>query len=383
MDTRFEYKVLPVNKLEIELSACDPRARESGQEVVNGGKAITGIIIDGERIKPTGRFWESLYARFGLNTAFFKFFDHNEVFQRIGEKESNDRVRVCIERGPTGDARLLAATSPTKPILIYDDLQDVLHQFGADPSQINYAKGVVTSTHTPRTGAGTYNIGGDAFQNKFILHAPVDGYGSPSFYLSMLRLLCTNGMTGFANQFRTTLQLGSNEGNVLYTLKRALEGFSNEDGYAQMRDRFEASMQSWASIREQMDLYSVLLRSGAAAGGAMLSNFLNMTGRPEEQYKLDPNLFTPKRIRSLPVECKVYDLLNFATEIATHHVGPESERRLQAWVGGMLSGEYDLEGSCDHFDDFRDFFLKENRQKFEATKEKSASDKPSMSDDDE
>ena len=32
---------------------------------------------------------------------------------------------------------------------------------------------------------------------------------------------------------------------------------------------------------------------------------------------------SPKRQRTLPVDCKVYDLLNFATEIATHHASTE------------------------------------------------------------
>jgi hypothetical protein len=196
-------------------------------------------------------------------------------------------------------------------------------------------------------------------------------------------------MVGFANTFRTALQLGSGGDNIMFTLRRALEGFSNEDGYAAMRDRYETAMSSWASLREQGDLYRLLLnvqgdkRLDTEARQNMMSSFEDMTGRPEQLYHRDPHLFSPKKLRTLPVECKVYDMINFATEVATHKVGPDSARKLQAWVGTMLSGEYDLEGSCDHFSDWRDFFLAENRKTFEDSRQTASQPTAVMEVDDE
>ena len=42
---------------------------------------------------------------------------------------------------------------------------------------------------------------------------------------------------------------------------------------------------------------------------------------------------------------------------AVHHATPQGNRTLQAFLGEMLSNEYDLEGTGDHLGDWRDFFI--------------------------
>ena len=64
-----------------------------------------------------------------------------------------------------------------------------------------------------------------------------------------------------------------------------------------------------------------------------------------------------KRQRTLPAACKVYDLLNLASEVATHHASEAGNRTVQAYVGELISGEFDLEGTVDQFSDWRDFFI--------------------------
>ncbi len=64
-----------------------------------------------------------------------------------------------------------------------------------------------------------------------------------------------------------------------------------------------------------------------------------------------------KRQRTLPTACRVYDLLNFASELATHHSAPTGNRLVQAYIGDLISSEYDLEGTVDQFTDWRDFFI--------------------------
>ena len=58
---------------------------------------------------------------------------------------------------------------------------------------------------------------------------------------------------------------------------------------------------------------------------------------------------TVKRQRTLPAACRVYDLLNFASEVATHHATEIGHRAVQAFLGDLISGEYDLEGTVDQF----------------------------------
>jgi hypothetical protein len=69
------------------------------------------------------------------------------------------------------------------------------------------------------------------------------------------------------------------------------------------------------------------------------------------------NTLSIKRQRTLPAACKVYDLLNFASEVATHHADEFGGRVVQAYIGELISGEYDLEGTVDQFSDWRDFFV--------------------------
>ena len=53
----------------------------------------------------------------------------------------------------------------------------------------------------------------------------------------------------------------------------------------------------------------------------------------------------------------MYDLLNFASEVATHHATTIGSRNTQTYIGDLVSGEFDLEGTCDQFSDWRDFFI--------------------------
>lgn len=368
----FEYKQTSIGKLEVVMRPVEPvRVKDRSMDgyVVHGGRTVDAILVDGEPIRPTNRFWSSLYARFNLNSAFFKFFDHAEVFSRIAEKESNDKIRLCIERKPDAAPSLLAATGLNRPILIYDDLMDILEKFKVTDKDVRYDKGIVRSTHDPRIG-GTmdFKIAGDDFRNKFELHAPIDGYGAPNLFLSLLRLICSNGAVGYAQAFRTTLQLGQGGDSTRFALMRALDGFTNEEGYAAMRERFDIAANSWASVHEQQSLYNLLIRlpesSEKGTGTSILRSYEDLTGRPSEIYHRDPNMFSDKKQRTLPVSCKVYDVINFATELSTHNVSEHSSRVLDAWVGELISNDYDLEDSADHFGDWREFFLRENQTKF-------------------
>ncbi|MEI8320289.1 MAG: hypothetical protein WCH79_20350, partial [Planctomycetia bacterium] len=150
---------------------------------------------------------------------------------------------------------------------------------------------------------------------------------------------------------------------------------------------------SWASVAEAQNLYRHLAKltyhkhlgwDGAALSGQhglqrlfvggvgagadaaetyeasspLISAFHRMTGDVSKLYGLaNPDALSVKRQRTLPVSCKVYDLLNFASEVATHHADEYGARSSQAWLGTLISGEYDLENSCDAYVDFQDFFV--------------------------
>src|SRR6202011_2937734 len=69
-------------------------------------------------------------------------------------------------------------------------------------------------------------------------------------------------------------------------------------------------------------------------GSPLFRAFNKMTGDLSQIYGLaNLDTLSAKRQRTLPTACKVYDLLNFASEVATHHATPAGERALQAYIG--------------------------------------------------
>lgn len=375
---RFDYTYAAINDLAVETT----------EDKKTGRKTVDAVLVNDEPIAPSDRFWNSLYARYGFNKAFFKYFDHDEVFSRISERESNDRMRMCIERDEDGNGTLLACSSPTKPVVMYDELMDTLERWGG--GNIKYHDGIVESTHVPRAGGNTFSISGDAFENRFVMNTPVDGYGQPNIYLSLLRQICENGMIGMAKAFRSTLALGSGSDDVNYSITRALEGFGNDEGFAALRQRFESAASSWASVAESNSLYKLLVKQTAnkgigwdgasvtpsmnkflqmgssgpmgeekeITGSPIIKAFHNMTGDTSRLYGLaNLDALSIKRQRTLPVHCKVYDLLNFVSEVATHHAKEDGSRQCQAWLGNTISAEYDMEGTADKMGEFEDFFI--------------------------
>ena len=362
MTRRFEYGVTRIKDLSVT-------ARLDQQ----GRRTVEALELEGRPVRPSPRFWNSLHVRFGFTSNIFRYFSHAEVFERISQVAANDCVRWCLEadrEGPGGT--LLAVTNPTSALITHDDLLGLLGKYQTKTTR--YHNGVITSEHEPRLNP-IFPVAGDGFQNKYLLDTPVDGYGRPAVYLSLLRLVCSNGLVGYTPTFRSELSVGKGDDGTAFALERVLEGFNNEDGYAALRQRFESATRSWASVHEAGRLYRVLARlqhQGAVRGKApvaslggdgasessVLDAYHRLTGDLSRIYGLaSVDSLSAKRQRTLPTACKVYDLLNFASELATHHADEFGNRSLQAYIGELISSEYDLEGTADQFGDWRDFFI--------------------------
>ena len=382
-DVRFDYSMHAINDLAVETK----------EDAKTGRKVVQTVIANDEPLKPSQRFWTSLYARFGFGDTVFKFFDHDEVFTRISERCPSDRLRLCVERTTKDDgtlvSTLMGVSAPTKPVVVFDDLVDTLERYNG--VGVNYANGEVESTHSPRVGAGNFSIAGDLFSNRFVMSTPIDGYGTPSMFLSLLRQICENGMVGMSRAFKSSMNLGKASDDVFPTITRALDSFGNDEGFASLRQRVETAAKSWASVHESTDLYKMiiklhngkhlpgqdsLLQKGNLLHGYMvdsrdrslfgdaevacptLTAFHRMTGDINATYGLaNIDALSAKRQRTLPVKCTVYDLINFTTELATHYATSIGGRQLQALVGGLISQEYDMENTKDDFEDFADFLM--------------------------
>jgi hypothetical protein len=359
-------------------------------EKVKSKAQVKHVLLKDEPLLVTDRFWQSLFSRYGFNKQVFKYFGHAEVFDRIATVAPSDAVTCCVERNDNGTSRLLATSNPNKSAVKYDDLLELLSKHGTLPDEngatYDYSDGVVRSTHAPKY-ALPWSVGGDTFQNRFVLDTPIDGYAQPSLYLMILREICTNGAIAQAPAFRSKLALGKGEDSFDYPIVRALEGFNNEEGFEALRNRLEMAQKSWASIYETQKLYKHLARlhgrgqiqkgKVAAAfltdqtagyddqikimeGSPLFKSFNSMVGDITKAYGLaNLDALSTKRQRTLPAPCKVYDLLNFASETATHYADAAGGRYMQGYIGELVgSGEdYDLEGTCEKFTDWRDFLV--------------------------
>jgi len=376
LGVNFEYDVVSIRDLRVNAS----------REAHKSNRVSLPVEINGRELKTDNRFWTSLYSRYGFNSQFFKYFKHDEVFQRIQDVEKNDKIRVCVENSSGGSARLLAVSNPTKPVARYEDILELLGDYDAE--DLRYHNGEITSLHAPRIGGST-EISGDLFHNKFAVSVPIDGYGSTSLYLAMLRQVCSNGMIAMSKAFRSSLQLGKGDDSVLPTLTRALDSFNNDEGFHALRSRIESSTKSWASVYEATGLYKNLIKmhlrdelkessvseqlkdmSPDAAEDAymfsemlrestpVLSKYHQLTGDTSLLYGLaNMDQLSIKRQKTLPVKCTMYELMNFATEVSSHHAEAAGSRRLAGWFGTTVSNEYDLEGTRDQFGDFADFHM--------------------------
>jgi len=371
----FEYKTARVKDFQVT-SECAVKETKNNRVTL---RSVLSMSVSGESgFYPSRRFWTSLQCRFGFSPNIFRYFSHEEVFNRISTRAPDDKIRYCVECPPDGKKKLLAVTNPGSAVIQHDALMELLHNSGTDGA--SYSGGVVRSTHAPRVGGQPFKILGDNFKNQFIIDTPIDGFGRPNVYLALLRLICSNGLVGYSKTFRTELPVGGKDEDVRFGLIRAMDGFNNEEGFAALRSRFDSAGTSWASVNECNRLYRALAslasrRELKTAGREFVNvadgttevvetanpvfhRYHKMTGDLSQIYGLaNLDSLSQKRQRTLPSACKVYDLLNFASEVSTHYVNQGGGRGLQAFIGDMVSGEYDLEGTVDQFSDWRDFFI--------------------------
>ena len=357
MSQSFPVQPVPFSSAtSIEYYTQDLRALHVKSMDVKGRKRAVSVAVDGQEFKPTKRFFRSFFARYGINEQVFKYYDYDEVLERIASKIPDEQIRLCVARENEGGAmpRLFGVSGPSKNLLTYDNgINLLMTHSGVD---VKLGEGVLQATHTPRSGEREFKIGPDLFNNRIMVELPIDGFGDPRMFLMLLRQICTNGAVGYARAFRSDIRLGQDS---THTLDRALGMFDNEEGFAALRDRFLSSQQSSASIREVLKLSETIGAAMGQNGSAKFSTRLRtVTGDLNAAYGI-ANLdgLSVKRQRLLPAECTVYDLINFATEIASHKANPMQATKLQGWLGTLLSEEYDLEGTARNGQQFQDIFL--------------------------
>ncbi|MCX6128416.1 MAG: hypothetical protein NTX25_05045 [Proteobacteria bacterium] len=136
-----------------------------------------------------------------------------------------------------------------------------------------------------------------------------------------------------------------------------MEGTHNEKGYDILGKRVVSSQTSWASIYECQQMHDLLVSLGVTNENMKI--FRQLSGNVCETYQIaNIDQISQKKQRQLPSKARVYDLINFATEVSTHTLEADKSRKVNAYIGSLISTDYDLEGTADIADDFQDLFLK-------------------------
>jgi len=351
------------------------------------GRVLT-IDVEGRKVQPTDRFWRSLWSRFGLGPQVLKYWSPQETFERIKKvKGDSARLRYTIEDNAQ-DGKLLAVAAPNKPLVEIEQAAQTIGRYAV--SDMHYADGIIHSTHQPPRIEG-FNIGPDKFVNQYCMETPIDGYGKPATWLSVLRLVCANGMIGYSKAFRSEVQIGNtSDSDAMFTIARLLDSWNNEEGYAALQERFEEAADAYASLYEcnriyrainklsaqnafhdgKSELVDGLVRKQIAGGdGAsaidndtlslrIIRAYTECTGDICKTYGLAHlDALTQKSMQRLHAKCTVYDLLNLASEVATHYTTPDRGRVLQSEIGQLVSDEYDLPGTKKEYPNYQDLFI--------------------------
>lgn len=375
------------------IHCCAKDIECEGSYNVQGRFKVTKITVKGREAKPSQRFWDSLCSRFGFGPSIYNYFTPEEVFKRVTEKlrdsqqSGKDEIMVTIQltdpmhQYPEGEKftpTLLACSSPTKNSLDDATFKNIL--IHTPSARVEYTDGIFLTRHELKHDLG-FDIGKDRFEAGITLETPIDGYGSPSIYLTLVRQVCSNGAVAMSPVFKSGITIGKKDA-AESIVSRALQSFNNEDGLFAMRDRLKASQTSQASVAEAYKLAKIIGKFNDSdfnsefltntegydatqskenevrhtARNSILQLLSERTGDIRSIYGIASiNTLSEKRMRALPTKCSVYDLINLSTELATHALAPDAGRKLHSFYGDMIATEYDLEASGKEFTTFDDF----------------------------
>lgn len=305
----------------------------------NAATGSFAIEFNGERFQTTSRFLTSLARKLKFSNNIFNYFSGEEVFSRIYERAPDVSFRVTFDNE---QKKVLGVVDQTKKIL---PPQIACKIFADDPKVIDvqYEDGVWKA----ELDIDQYFIikNDSEYRRKFFLHYPVDGINMPAIYLAVERQICANGATAFVNQFKTEIEINDQSGTHL---SRLLRSFSNESGFLALESRIAKAQETFASVAELLRIENLInTQINDREVVSQLTNRLEeIAGDPCARYEITSlNNIPPKRRSLLPVDCSVNDLLNFCSELTTHHHNLINRKELfDVLFGTLLASEYDLEG---------------------------------------
>jgi len=328
----------------IKLEVAGGIAKDGSLSRVRCDKAHIKEVGD---VKVTERFMTSLAGLMGLGSSVFRYFKPDEVFDRvIKAAPRNTNIQITVD----DKGNLLAAISPGKETLgmkTFNEVMDATH-----PRGFTYHNGVVKLLYGVDYNGGM-TIGGEDFKKQFTMTIPLDGYGEAFSNLAFLRQVCENGMEILNTLFSSRVGLGT-KGKRSAPIINYVQNYNNDESFSVIEDRLVTAMSSPASLGEYARLLGALqLGAGDPVANkeldrAIYTTLTDIGGNPMSKYGLvSLDSLSDKKLMLLNTDCKVYDLIQLATEVSTHQYnkGDLMRRRvkLDKYVSDLLTNEYDME----------------------------------------
>ncbi len=290
---------------------------------------------------PTQRFWSSFGSRYLVNRDMFRFFEPEEVLERVIKKNGNSECKVTSYNGD-----LFAMIDAKKEVITHDQAREILEN-GAKIQKLSGRDSVKSKVEV--VGASflldrefdgmSFKISNEEFKCRTRFDIPIDGYGEASAIAGLTRLACINGMISSTKITETILRM---QGDMLGSLRRAVETYQNEDGFRAAELRTRVAMETTASVNEVMYCRDALKSRHAE----LAHKFDRITGDLSTRYgKTSFNTLSDRKKSLVPSDTSCFELVNCLTEVASHLSTPESRIDVDRAIHYMLGKkEFDLEG---------------------------------------
>ncbi len=296
------------------------------------------IQFDGCTFRTSDRFIASFARKLKFSSNIFTYFTAEEVFERVQQRNPDVVFKVTFDRQ---DGEILGVVDEGKKILPAEIACNV---FASDPrvQKIQYSKGVWEAEFLLDE---SFSVKNDSeYSRKILVRYPVDGVSMPCVYLSLFRQICSNGAVALVNSFKTDIEVNDESG---MHLSRLLRSYNNENGFMALESRIQTAQDTLASVNELVKIENLLSAQieDQSSVSALHTRLEEMAGDPCSGYKTTAlSNISPKKRPLLPVNCSVNDLLNFCSELTTHHDNIISHvDAFNAALGNMLAQEFDLE----------------------------------------
>ena len=321
--------------------------------VVEDGGRFSGLMFEGERYKPSRRFLKGLSQRMKVSLSVFELFSPLEVVRRAAERAPDLPLRLTIDRQDHQALGLIEDKGVPMPagnieIIMKDDGR--LQDFGYRDGMISGRFDMGEAWDIPKDSKYSVHV---------ITEVPVDGMGTPEATLATLRQICSNGAVAEAPLFRTKMEVKDSSGEHF---RRLLTSFSNPRGVEMLHARLIAANETKASVDELYKAESFVRRQVRDARHQMLlcERLQEVADNPCIRYGVtDLGAIGERRRALLPTGASVADVMNFVSELNTHHGELlKNSEAANSLLGDFYAKSYDLEEMYPHAHPASGYYLR-------------------------